>query len=272
MPVAAAPCRRWPNASDEPATKAEAVIGVSGSIWRHPVDDENAADGEAARGRGLAQLRVVAPAAASPAAPPDEWPQDLILDEALLAALVAGEAEALGVLYDRHAPFVFAILLRILRDRDGAEELLQEVFLRVWQQATTFDEARGSVRCWMNGIAHNLALNELRRRQRRPQTLWRMPGGDREPDPFAGCVDPAPDPAVAACAALRDAEMARALEQLSSGQRTVVELYAAGFSQSEIAVRLDEPLGTVKSRMRRGLCQLREALPALGIDHGWQSD
>ena len=199
---------------------------------------------------------------------------DDVPDEALVAALVAGEPEALGALYDRHARVVFSLIMRIAGDRDVAEEILQEVFLRVWQQAHAFDETRGTVRFWLHRIAHNLTLNELRRRQRRPQVhvQRRPPDTDSENDDYAGHVDARQDPAVDAWYAVRDAELAHALDQLPPVQRAVLLLYAQGFSQSEIAARLDEPLGTVKSRMRRALCRLRETLPTFGIDAGWRGD
>ena len=196
----------------------------------------------------------------------------VVPDDALIAALVAGDTEALGALYDRHAHVVFSVLVRIVGDRGTAEELLQEVFLGAWQRAHAFDETRGTVRIWLHAIAHHLALNELRRRQRRPQLQQRAAGDDPDGDAYARCVDTGPDPAADAWCTARDAGLARALDQLSPAQRTVLALYAAGYSQSEIAVKLDEPLGTVKSRMRRALCHLREALPALGIDASWRSD
>jgi RNA polymerase sigma-70 factor, ECF subfamily len=199
-------------------------------------------------------------------------PHDVVPDDALIAALVVGELEALGALHDRHARVVFALLVRIVGDRDSAEDLLQEVFLRAWQQAHTFDETRGTARVWLQGIAHNLALNELRRRRRRPQTHERAASADSDGDDLAGCVDAGPDPAVDAWCAVRDAELAHALDQLPPGQRAVLLLYAQGFSQSQIAAQLGEPLGTVKSRMRRALWRLRETLTALGIDAGWRSD
>ena len=186
-------------------------------------------------------------------------------DEALIAALVAGEAEALGALYDRHARVVFAVIMRIAGDRDVAEEILQEVFLRAWQQAHAFDETRGTVRFWLYRIAHNLTLNELRRRRRRPQVERRPPSADTEGDDYAASVEAEQDPAADAWCAVRDAGLAHALDQLPPVQRAVLLLYAEGFSQSEIAEKLGEPLGTVKSRMRRALCRLREALPTLGI-------
>ena len=197
---------------------------------------------------------------------------DDVPDEALIAALAAGEAEALGALYDRHARVVFAVIMRIAGDRDVAEEILQEVFLRAWQQAHAFDETRGTVRFWLHRIAHNLTLNELRRRRRRPQVERRPAGADAEGDDYAGCIEADQDPAVDAWCAVRDAGLAHALDQLPPVQRTVLLLYAEGFSQSEIAVKLGEPLGTVKSRMRRALCRLRQALPALGVDAGWRGD
>jgi RNA polymerase sigma-70 factor (ECF subfamily) len=199
-------------------------------------------------------------------------PPDIVPDDALIAALVAGETEALGALYDRHARVVFSLLLRIVGDRDGAEELLQEVFLRAWQHADAFDETRGTVRGWLYGIAHNLALNELRRRRRRPQMQQPPASDDSDGDDFARRVDAGPDPAGDAWCAVRDAELAHALDQLPPGQRAVLMLYAEGLSQSEIAATLDEPLGTVKSRMRRALCHLREALSSLGTDAGWRGD
>ena len=203
---------------------------------------------------------------------PGALPYDDVPDEALIAALVAGEPEALGALYDRHARGIFSLIMRIAGDRDVAEEILQEVFLRAWQQAHAFDETRGTVRFWLQRIAHNLTLNELRRRQRRPQVQRRPPSTDAEGDDQAGYVAAGQDPAVEAWCAVRDAELAQALDQLPPAQRAVLLLYAQGFSQSEIAAKLGEPLGTVKSRMRRALCRLREALPTLGIDAGWRGD
>jgi RNA polymerase sigma-70 factor, ECF subfamily len=222
---------------------------------------------------GASRFRIVSP---DTGGIPAKWegplPHDDVPDEALIAALVAGEPEALGVLYDRHARVVFALIMRIAGDRDVAEEILQEVFLRAWQRAHAFDETRGTVRFWLHRIAHNLTLNELRRRQRRPHLQQRLPSVDPDGGDYRGCVEAGPDPAMDAWCAVRDAELAQALDQLPPSQRAVLLLYAEGFSQSEIAAKLGEPLGTVKSRMRRALCRLREALLTLGIDAGWRSD
>jgi len=252
-------------------TSNDPTIGL-GNVSQHHQRDPTGEAPAAPTAPETPRLRIVPPApGGDPAQSLSALPHDDVPDDVLMAALVAGEIEALGALYDRHVRVVFSLLVRIVGDRETAEELLQEVFLRAWQQAHTFDEARGSVRCWLHGIAHHLALNELRRRRRRPQLQGRDADADPDGGAYAGCVEPGPDPAADAWCAVRDAGLVHALDQLPPAQRAVLALYAAGYSQSEIAAILGEPLGTVKSRMRRALCTLREALPALGIDIGWRS-
>jgi RNA polymerase sigma-70 factor (ECF subfamily) len=193
-------------------------------------------------------------------------------DDELIAALVAGETDVLGELYDRHGRVVHSLIVRITGDRETAEDILQEVFFRAWQHAGAFDETRGTVRSWLYGIAHNLSLNELRRRQRRPQEHQRAGSASAENDDLAQCVDPGPPPATGAWCAVRDERLVDALGDLPPSQRAVLTMYAVGYSQSEIARELNEPIGTVKSRMRRALSRLREALPALGVDDGWDHE
>lgn len=219
------------------------------------------------------RFRLIAPDEADTGQPIEALPEDVVSDDALNAAMVAGETSALGALYDRHAHILFALLLRILRDHTAAEDLLQEVFLRAWQQAHLYDETRGTMRCWLYSMAHNLALNELRRRRRRPQ-LHQPATSDAADsnDTFAALIDPESDPAADAFCALRNAQLATVLTQLPPPQREVLRLYAAGFSQSEIAAALGEPLGTIKSRMRRALAHLRVALPSVGVDDLWFGD
>jgi RNA polymerase sigma-70 factor (ECF subfamily) len=199
-------------------------------------------------------------------------PLDSLSDDELVAAMVAGEAAALAALYDRHSRVVFALIVRIMGDRETAEDLVQEVFLRVWQQASSFDETRGTLRSWLCTIAHNLSLNELRRRQRRPQGVQPTSTTEERGDALAGCIDSAPQPSTAAWCAVRDGSLATALASLPPTQRAVLQMYAAGYSQSEIAEAFGEPLGTIKSRMRRSLLRLREDLPHHGIDAGWDHD
>jgi len=177
--------------------------------------------------------------------------------------MAAGEAAAMDTLYARHAGVVFSVILRVVRERTLAEDVLQEAFLRAWQHAGSFDPGRGQVRPWVIRIGHNLALNELRRQRHRAQTLQPADRPDAI-DPLTALPDPGPGPADEALATMRRADVDDALGSLPDEQRSVLVLYAAGYSQSEIAARTDAPLGTVKSRMRLGLRRLRDALPRDG--------
>ena len=142
---------------------------------------------------------------------------------------------------------------------------MQETSLRAWKRAYLFERERGRVPSWLLGIAHNLAIDELRRRRRRPQgvTPREREASERE---LASVPDPGPEVAEEAWASLRRAQIAAALERLPPAQRRIIELaYFEGYSQSEIAARLGEPLGTVKTRMRLGLRKLRDLLQAQGL-------
>ena len=185
-------------------------------------------------------------------------------DPSLMARVGEGDPGAINELYDRHARRVYALLVRIVSDRQSAEDLLQEVFLRAWDRADTYRESEGRVLPWILSVAHNLAINELRRRGRRPQHAPRHEG-TQDDDPYLRLPEGGPDPSDQAWDGIRRERVERAMAALPESQRQVLDLYAIGYSQSEIAVRLNEPLGTVKSRMRRGLGQLRERLTAEGI-------
>ncbi len=185
-------------------------------------------------------------------------------DRALMVRLVERDPRAMDVLYDQYSRQVFALLFRIVGDRQTAEDLLQEVFVRTWDRANTFRASEGKVLPWLLGIAHNLAINELRRRGRRPKHAPRHEG-TQEDDPYLRIPEGNLDPSDQAWDRIRRERVERAMASLPEPQRQVLDLYAIGYSQSEIAVRLNEPLGTVKSRMRRGLRQLRDLLTAEGI-------
>ncbi len=184
--------------------------------------------------------------------------QLLDMSDADLVELTAGgNPNALGVLYDRYSGAVFAFAFRILGDRAVAEELLQEVFFRFWKQARAYSEQRGSFITWLLSITHNMAIDELRRRGRRPQRA------DAE-DPvllLANVRDK--DPSVedrALMTTLRD-QIGEAMQSLPVAQRdTIVMAYFEGLTQREIAEELQEPLGTIKTRMRLGMRKLRETL------------
>ena len=187
-------------------------------------------------------------------------------DQHLFERLASGDTTALEPIYDAHSPVVFGLLVRIVADRPIAEDLLQDVFVRAWQHTGTYQTTRGRLRSWLLGIAHHLALNELRRQQRRPRPAL-PPAGTDPGEALQARLDPGPAPDEVAWVAVRRQELVEAMEQLSPPQRTVLDLYATGFSQSEIAARLGEPLGTVKTRMRRGVPQLRDILQAHGFEH-----
>jgi RNA polymerase sigma-70 factor (ECF subfamily) len=161
--------------------------------------------------------------------------------------LADGDRAALGEFYDRYAGLVNALSLRILRDRPDAEDVVQEVFLQAWRQAARFDPARGTPEAWLCTIARSRALDRLRKRVAR-----REDGEDVAPPP----TDTPRNEDVLAVRA--------ALSGLSEAQRRALELaYYEGLTQTEIAARLGQPLGTVKTRMRTALMRLRQALGPL---------
>ncbi|SRR5579885_1829006 len=185
-------------------------------------------------------------------------------DEALVKQVARGDTSALEKLYDRYGQPVYSLTLRIVRDPQTAEELTQEVFVRLWRYADTYDPARGRFSGWLLGIAHNLALNEVRRWQSRPQKAELISDDDeREYEP----VDESADAAEAAWINIRRQAIVDALKQLPEVQRQAIELaFFGGFTHLEIANLLGDPLGTIKSRIRIGMQRLRQLLLAQGIE------
>ena len=175
-------------------------------------------------------------------------------DSALLDALVRRDEAALATLYDRYGGLVYTLALRIVGDRDLAGEVLQDVFLRCWDHATAFRPERGHVAAWLLGIARNRAIDLLRSRQHQARLRER----DRLPEP--GTPEEPAEADVGDDVALRQAVSA-ALAALPAGQRQAITLaYYGGLTQAEIAHRLGEPLGTIKTRMRDGMERLRRLL------------
>ena len=182
-------------------------------------------------------------------------------DEELMARVTARDSAAFEHLYDRHAPAVLGIVARIVGERAEAEEILQETFWRVWNQAATFDADKGQFRAWLFSIARRLALDLLRRRSVRPQTAR----DENEERRFEQA--PAPDASVpdAAEQAMAAAGVHRALERLSAEQYQVLTLaYFRGLTRQEIAQETGLPLGTVHTRARLGLQNLRAILREIG--------
>ncbi len=186
-------------------------------------------------------------------------------DADLIGRAAEGNARALEVLYDRYSRVVFSFALRIVGDRQLAEELLQEVFFRAWQQGGAFSAGRGSFITWLLSITHNMAIDEVRKRRRRPQKA-----DSEEPETvLAAMADTGAGADVEDevwLGALRDT-ITGALNGLPAPQREAIELaYYQGLTQREIAERLGEPLGTIKTRMRLGLQKLRDALGGSEVD------
>ena len=188
----------------------------------------------------------------------------LELDDATLASQVAGgSAAALEVLYDRYSRLVLSFATRMLGDRQSAEELLQEVFLRAWQQAHNYSAGRGSFATWLLSITHNMSIDEIRKRRRRPQRA-------ESADPVLMLTNVKDrSPSVEESAELGDLRetMARAIGTLPMAQRRAIELaYYRGLTQREIAEELDEPLGTIKTRMRLGMRKLKDYLETYEVE------
>jgi RNA polymerase sigma-70 factor (ECF subfamily) len=176
-------------------------------------------------------------------------------DVDLIRRMRRGDEAALEVLYARYGGLLYTLALRIVRDPELAREVLQDALLRAWDGRETYDAARGRVPWWLMRIARNRAVDMLRSRPHQARLREGAPLDARRP------VTPAPAEDVA----LRHA-IDRALTGLSAPQRAAIELaYYEGLTQSEIATRLGEPLGTIKSRTREAMERLRRLLGPLGM-------
>ena len=192
-------------------------------------------------------------------------------DAELVARVAAGDESAFGEVYDRYAQAVFGSAARLLGDRGAAEEVVQETWLTLWNRADRYDAARGSLVAWLLAIARNRSMDRFRAARRQPALVPIGSTGD-EPDDAAleralaagepiGTPDTDVDPEAAATRRWTRAVVRSVLSTLPDAERMALELaYDDGLSQAEIAARTGWPLGTVKTRTRRGLLRLREAL------------
>ena len=199
-------------------------------------------------------------------------------DGRLVARIAAGDEAAFVIAYDRHSGFVFGSIARFLGDREAAAEVAQDAFLTLWRRARQFDARSGSLLTWLLAIARHRAIDRMRAEGRRPaRDALRLDALTSDADGgTAGRADvpselvagPATDPGSIAARRWVQAVVRTGISELPEHERRVIVLgYAQDLSQSQIAERLEWPLGTVKSRTRRAMAQLRARLggvPELG--------
>lgn len=189
---------------------------------------------------------------------PDEA---LRADLDLLGRIAMRDASAVAGLYDRHARTLYSLVHHILRDTAEAEDILQEVFLRVWEKAATYDPVLGSPMAWLVRIARNRAIDKVRSRRSRPVT---QSADETLDDRLFDAVAPTPDPERATSESEQQRALAGALSRLAPEQRVLIEqAFFMGYTQAELAERFGLPLGTVKTRIRTGMLAMREHLQHL---------
>ena len=180
-------------------------------------------------------------------------------DLSLLQRIAARNTAALAELYDRHCRLLFGLILRIVRDRGEAEDILQDVFVRVWSRAASYDARMGGPLPWIVRVARNCAIDRLRARRVRAAV-------DGPAIDFAAIASAAPDTAIqtpeaAVLMAERQRTLTDALDGLPAEQRQLIEAaFFEGYTHSELAQRFELPLGTVKTRIRAGMLAMRKRL------------
>jgi len=171
-----------------------------------------------------------------------------------VSQVVQEDQSALAQLYDASSQLVYGLALRILGDAGAAEEVTLDVYLQVWKQANRFDPVRGRVSTWLMTMARSRAIDKLRGKAQELSQAETL-------EAVAETRSENPDPEQSAAVAQQQAEVRKALSTLSEEQRHAIELaFFNGLSQNEIALKLNEPLGTIKTRIRNGMLKLRELL------------
>jgi RNA polymerase sigma-70 factor, ECF subfamily len=182
----------------------------------------------------------------------------LLADEDLMSLVEGGDAEAFAVLYDRHSRPAFSLAYRMMGEKQAAEDLVQEAFLKVWRAATSFRAGRGSVRTWILSIVHNRGIDQLRSLASRRRAQEKVEASA-----------PKSQPSEAFAQSWRNSQGERvreALKTLPPEQLKILELaYFSGYTHVEIAKLLGLPLGTVKGRMRLGLKKMKDYFGSQGV-------
>ncbi|MFN8517405.1 MAG: sigma-70 family RNA polymerase sigma factor [Chloroflexia bacterium] len=182
-------------------------------------------------------------------------------DDALLDAIRRRDEEAIAALYDRYGRLAFGLAYRVVGERNAAEDVVQEAFLSIWRRAGSFETTRGSVRTWVLSIVHHRAIDRLRGTAGRTRQ-------DAPIDDFERvlAID---DPWREVSQVIQRESLQKAIATLPDAQRQAVELaYFDGYTQQEIATRMEVPVGTVKGRLRLAMQRLRSLLAGIEDDQG----
>jgi RNA polymerase sigma-70 factor, ECF subfamily len=194
----------------------------------------------------------------------DQWSERSEALAELLGRVALGDRAAFGTLYNASSAHLFGVILRINPDRGHAEDILQDIFVNIWRAAQGFDPARAQPMTWLISIARNRAIDSLRRRKTQIATVTLRSDSDDD-EAAAGALDSIPSAEMGPLELLQQAarmrEVSHCIGELSAEQRQCVAMaYYQGLSHSEVAQSLAQPLGTVKSWVRRALIALKECL------------
>lgn len=188
-------------------------------------------------------------------------------DAQLVQLLQERDQQALAAIYDRYAKPIYSLAMRMMGRAERAEEVVQEVFIKLWRKPYSYDPQRGAFINWVLGVTHNQAIDELQRERNHDRTISHsMPTGADGAEQAIDIADPHADPAADAWQRLQLDIVRGAMIKLPPAQREVIEMaYFSGLTQVEIATRLREPLGTVKTRTRLALQKLKLLLAEQGL-------
>jgi len=193
--------------------------------------------------------------------PKSEWSERSQELSRLLARTGLGERAAFATLYQQTSAHLLGVVMRIHRDRAQAEDILQEVYVNVWRAAQSFDAAQSQPLTWLTSVARNRAIDSLRRAQAQPQFQGNPATADEESDVYDTVADDAPGPLDLLSRASDARALSTCMEALTAQQRQSVALaFFDGLSHAEVATRMHQPLGTVKSWVRRALLSLKSCL------------
>jgi RNA polymerase sigma factor (sigma-70 family) len=196
-----------------------------------------------------------------PPLPTPDWSDRSRELSTLLARAGLGDRAAFATLYEKSSSHLFAVVLRICRDRAQAEDILQEVYVNVWRAASGFDAAQSQPLTWLTSIARNRAIDSLRRAQTQPQLQTANSTDDEDSDVYDSTADDQPGPLDLLSRASDARALSTCMQDLSAPQRQSVALaFYDGLSHAEVAEKMGEPLGTVKSWVRRALLSLKSCL------------